>query len=46
MELTKEQELELLIEKMRAYQQLTVEARAYFKEEIKALAEKIKALQQ
>ncbi len=38
-------ELEMLYEKMRSYQQMTVEAREYFKEEIAALADKIKAIE-
>lgn len=44
--MTKEQELELLYEKLRAYKMMTVEAREYFKAEIEALVAKIKAIEQ
>lgn len=41
----KEQQLEMLYEKMRAFQMMTVDAREFYSDEIKALKEKIDQLQ-
>lgn len=43
--MTPQEQLEMLFEKMRAYDAMTVEAQEYFKDEISALAEQIKKLQ-
>jgi len=43
--MTTQEQLELLYEKLRAYKQMTVEAREFFKEEIAALVAKIKVLE-
>lgn len=40
-----EQELEMLFEKLRAFETMTVEAQEFFKDEISALTEQIKKLQ-
>lgn len=43
--MTKEQELELLFEKLNALKSMTNEAREYYKEEIEKIVARIKELQ-